>query len=201
MDYAPKQLSAHSTPFQTASSLRHPIWRPDDRRRDPTVLPIANGYLVFDRRCAADREWSAPHAWAVACACTRNVHPFAPARDVTSQGFASPGAVVCWGGRWVLPYQSDLAHPTHLCCSESHDVHTWHAPMGFLGDATALPWNTRRRAMRVARGRRRCDDADGHGRRRWDDQCLLTSPDGVHWALLPEQEHCRDRGGAGGQGH
>jgi hypothetical protein len=30
---------------------------------------------------------------------------------------------------------------------------------------------------------------------------LLTSPDGVHGALLPEQEHCRDRGGAGGQGH
>jgi hypothetical protein len=30
---------------------------------------------------------------------------------------------------------------------------------------------------------------------------LLTSPDGVHWALLPEQEHCRDRGGEGGQGH
>jgi len=129
------------------SSLRNPIWRPDDRLRDPAVLPIVNGYLVFYSRFSADREWSDPHAWAVACAFTSNFPTFAHDRDVTPKGFASPGDVVFWGGRWVLPYQSYPANPTHPCFSESQDLHTWHAPTGFLGEANALPWNTRRRAI------------------------------------------------------
>lgn len=129
------------------SGLRNPVWRTDDRMRDPAVLPIANGYLVFYSRFSADREWSDPHAWAVACAFTSNFHTFAHDRDVTPKGFASPGDVVFWGRRWVLPYQSYPANPTHLCFSESHDLHTWHAPTCFLGEANALPWNTRRRAI------------------------------------------------------
>jgi hypothetical protein len=129
------------------AGLRNPIWRTDDRLRDPAVLPVQNGYLVFYSRFSANRAWLDPHAWAVACACTSNFRTFAHDHDVTAKGFASPGDAVCWGGRWVLPYQSYPTNPTHLCFSESSDLHTWTAPTFVLSEANELPWNTCQRAI------------------------------------------------------
>ena len=129
------------------SGLRNPVWRTDDLLHDPAVLPVENVYLVLYSRFSADREWPDPQAWAVACAFTSNFQTFEHDRDVTAKGFASPGDVVFWGGRWVLPYQRYPANPSHLCFSESQDLHTWNAPTSFLGEANALPWNTRQRAI------------------------------------------------------
>ncbi len=63
------------------------------------------------------------------------------------KGFASPGDLVPWHGRWLLPYQSYPSSPVRLCFSECADLKTWSAPKFFLEAAAELPWNTARRVI------------------------------------------------------
>jgi hypothetical protein len=114
------------------AGLRNPIWRTGDRLRDPAVLPVEHGYLVFYSRFSAGREWTDPQAWAVDCAFTHNFHTFAHDRDVTAPGLASPGAVVARGG----PSLPGLSHSVR-------------AGLGALGITPVLPGATRPHPLRA----------------------------------------------------
>jgi sucrose-6-phosphate hydrolase SacC (GH32 family) len=67
--------------------------------------------------------------------------------DVSPKGHASPGDVIFWHGRFILPYQSYPATPTQLVFSESPDLQTWSVPKVFLSEARFLPWNKRKRVI------------------------------------------------------
>ena len=78
---------------------------------------------------------------------TRDFVRFENDRDVSPKGHASPGDVVKWNGRFILPYQTYPAAPTQLCFSESPDLLTWSAPKPFLTEARFLPWNSLKRVI------------------------------------------------------
>ncbi len=129
-------------------SLRNPVWTSRDNLRDPSVLKTPDGYLVFYSRFSSERSgWADPAHWSIACAFTRDFVHFEQDRDVTPKGFASPGDVIQWHGRWLLPYQSYPAQPVRLCYSESTDLRHWSAPKPFLEEAAQLPWNNQRRVI------------------------------------------------------
>jgi hypothetical protein len=121
--------------------LRNPVWTSDDNLRDPSVLKLAEGYLLFYSRLAGT-NWASPGAWSVASAFTADFVRFENDRDVSPKGHASPGDVVEWHGRFILPYQTYPSHPTGLCFGESPDFRVWSAPRPFLAEARLLPWNT-----------------------------------------------------------
>jgi hypothetical protein len=126
--------------------LRNPVWTSSDNLRDPSVLQTAEGYLIFYSRLAGT-NWGSPQSWSIACAFTRDFVRYEHDRDVSPKGYASPGDVVQWHGRYLLPYQSYPAKPTRLCVSESTDLDTWSAPRPFLTAAAELPWNDARRVI------------------------------------------------------
>ena len=129
-------------------SLRNPVWTSKDNLRDPSVLKTSDGYLVFYSRLSGlEADWGSPGSWAVACAFTRDFARFENDRDVSPKGYASPGDVVTWHGRRLLPYQSYPSVPTELVFSESSDLRTWSAPKPFLTEALSLPWNTYHRLI------------------------------------------------------
>jgi len=137
--------SANAPGFE---SLRNPVWTSRDNLRDPSVLKTQEGYHLYYSRFSGDqRAWNDPGNWAVASAVTTNFINFENDRDISPKGFASPGDVVWWQGRWVLPYQSYPASPVRLCFSESADLRVWTAPRSFLEDAAQLPWNGLRRVI------------------------------------------------------
>jgi len=108
------------------SSLRNPVWISPDNLRDPSVLKVADGYRLFYSRLHGT-NWSAPASWTIAVAFTKDFLHFEDDRDVSPKGHASPGDVVRWQGRFLLPYQTYPAAPTHLCFSESLDLREWSA--------------------------------------------------------------------------
>jgi sucrose-6-phosphate hydrolase SacC (GH32 family) len=129
-------------------SLSNPVWSSHDLLRDPSVLKTEDGYLVFYSRLAPKgRGWADPASWAIGCAFTRDFKMFSDDHDVTGKGFASPGDVVFWHGRYILPYQSYPATPTQMHFSESKDLKNWSEPKVFLPEARNLPWNTYRRVI------------------------------------------------------
>ena len=128
------------------SSLRNPVWISPDNLRDPSVLKVADGYRLFYSRLHGT-NWSAPASWTIAVAFTKDFLHFEDDRDVSPKGHASPGDVVRWQGRFLLPYQTYPAAPTHLCFSESLDLREWSAPKPFLIGARFLPWNTLKRVI------------------------------------------------------
>ena len=126
--------------------LRNPVWTSADNLRDPSVLKVPDGYLLFYSRLAGT-NWASPASWTIACAFTRDFVHFENDRNVPSEGHASPGDVVKWHGRYLLPYQAYPATPTWLCFSESPDLQAWSAPKPFLNEARFLPWNTLKRVI------------------------------------------------------
>ncbi len=148
---APEQLK---TPAVTkvgslqTDRLRNPVWTSADNLRDPSVLKVHGGYhLFYSRLSASSTGWSDPKNWAIACVFTKDFVHFANDRDISPKGHASPGDVVKWHGRYLLPYQTYPATPTQLCFSESADLHEWSAPKPFLTEARFLPWNGLRRVI------------------------------------------------------
>jgi sucrose-6-phosphate hydrolase SacC (GH32 family) len=128
--------------------LRNPVWTSKDNLRDPSVLKTPEGYqLFYSRLSSGEGGWASPQNWAVACAFTKDFVHFEQDCDVSPKGFASPGDVVRWRGRWLLPYQSYPASPVRLCFSESTNLSDWSAPRFFLEDAAQLPWNGQRRVI------------------------------------------------------
>lgn len=126
--------------------LRNPVWTSADNLRDPSVLKTPNGYLLFYSRLAGT-NWASPAGWSIASVFTRDFIRFEGDRDISPKGYASPGDVVKWHGRYLLPYQSYPATPTQLCFSESPDLQAWSAPKPFLTEARFLRWNTLQRVI------------------------------------------------------
>jgi sucrose-6-phosphate hydrolase SacC (GH32 family) len=126
--------------------LRNPVWQTDDNLRDPSVLKVPGGYHLFYSRLSG-RAWGSTNSWTVAEVYTKDFVHFERDRDVSPKGHASPGDVVFWHGRYILPYQSYPAVPTQLCCSESPDLQQWSAPRLFLTEARSLPWNVHKRVI------------------------------------------------------
>lgn len=128
--------------------LRNPVWTSVDNLRDPSVLKVPGGYRVFySRLTTTNGNWGDPRNWAVADVFTRDFIRFENDRDVSPKGHASPGDVVEWHGRFILPYQTYPSVPTQLCFSESPDLLTWSAPKPFVMDARFLPWNSLKRVI------------------------------------------------------
>lgn len=126
--------------------LRNPVWRSADNLRDPSVLRVSDGYQLFYSRFVGT-NWASPANWSIAATFTRDFIRFENDRDVSPKGHASPGDVVEWHGRFILPYQTYPATPTQLCFSESPDLLTWSPPKFFLAEARFLPWNSLQRVI------------------------------------------------------
>ena len=139
-------VSAEETKVPDWQSLRNPLWTAVDNVRDPSVLKTADGYWIFYSRYTPG-PWQDPKNWTVAAVHTRDFAHFEQEREVSPQGHASPGDVVQWRGRWVLPYQSYPASPVRLCYSLSDDLSHWTAPTHFLEAAAHLPWNEAQRVI------------------------------------------------------
>ncbi len=129
-------------------NLRNPIWESKDNLRDPSVIKTSDGYhLFYSRFSSGPGGWGNPQNWAIACVFTKDFVSFKHDRDISPKGFASPGDVVKWHGRWLLPYQTYPASPVRLCYSVSMDLSDWSAPVVFLEEAADLPWNSLNRVI------------------------------------------------------
>lgn len=138
--------AAASEAASSAPPLRNPVWTSVDNLRDPSVLKVDGGYQIFYSRLAGT-NWADPKSWTIANVFTRNFRSFENGRDVSPTGHASPGDVVKWHGKWILPYQSYPAQPTRLCFAVSDDLKEWSEPKVFLDEAAHLPWNTYKRVI------------------------------------------------------
>jgi sucrose-6-phosphate hydrolase SacC (GH32 family) len=129
-------------------ALHNPVWTSVDNLRDPSVWRTPEGYQVFySRFSTGDGRASNPQNWAIARVFTKDFVTFERDADISPKGYASPGDIVFWHGRYLLPYQSYPAKPTLLCVSESTDLNVWSPPKTFLAEAAELPWNTYRRVI------------------------------------------------------
>ena len=128
------------------STLRNPVWTSTNNLRDPSVLKTTEGYHVFYSRLAG-KNWGSTNSWTIAEAVTSDFVKFENDRDISPKGHASPGDVIFWHGRWLLPYQTYPATPTQLVFSESPDLQTWSAPKTFLTEARSLSWNKLKRVI------------------------------------------------------
>jgi sucrose-6-phosphate hydrolase SacC (GH32 family) len=189
---------APAAPLQL-DALRNPVWTSRDNLRDPSVLKTHEGYLLFYSRFSSERSgWGNPTNWAIASAFTRDFVHYEQDHDVSPKGFASPGDVVQWHGRWLLPYQSYPAPPVRLCFAESTDRQHWSAPKFFLEEAAQLPWNNQHRVIDptlvVAGDVLHCffigtevlTDANGHQTNRANlmGHAITRDPDLEHWEIL-----------------
>lgn len=149
---AESNLATQATPTTSLVSgpvdckLRNPVWVSKDNLRDPSVLKVEGGYQIYYSRLAGTK-WALPASWHIANAFTRDFVTYENNRDVSPDGHASPGDVVQWHGRYLLPYQSYPTKPTRLVLSESADLKTWSAPKPFLSEAMDPPWNDARRVI------------------------------------------------------
>ena len=143
---APQASAGNDQQKLDLSALRNPVWDTRDNLRDPSVLKAADGCHLFYSRYLKG-AWSNPNNWVVASVFTKDFVHFENDHDISPKGFASPGDVVSWYGRWLLPYQSYPAPPVRLCFSESSDLTNWSAPKFFLEEAAKLPWNTADRVI------------------------------------------------------
>ena len=107
------------------TGLHNPVWTSTDNLRDPSVLKMDDGYHLFYSRLSAGKGGPGnPTNWHIAEMITKDFVTFTNGRDVSPAGCASPGDVVKWHGRWLLPYQTYPATPTQLVFSESLDLQT-----------------------------------------------------------------------------
>lgn len=128
--------------------LRNPVWVSKDNLRDPSVLKTDGGYHVFYSRFSGQTSgWGDPQNWHIAEVFTKDFLTFTNDRNLSPAGCASPGDVVWWHGRWVLPYQTYPSKPTQLVFAESTNLIEWSAPRPFLTEALKLPWNEIQRVI------------------------------------------------------
>lgn len=126
--------------------LKNPVWKRSDNLRDPSVYRTKDGYHLFYSRYS-NKDWSKPENWSIGDVFTKDFITFENDRDISPKGFASPGDLIYWGGRYILPYQSYPEKPTKLCFSQSDDLITWSAPEFFMEEAVDLPWNQAKRTI------------------------------------------------------
>jgi sucrose-6-phosphate hydrolase SacC (GH32 family) len=128
------------------NQLRNPVWKRSDNLRDPSVFKTNKGYHLFYSRYS-NKDWSKPENWSIAQVFTKDFITFENDRDISPKGFASPGDVIFWGGRYLLPYQAYPEKPTKLCFSQSEDLISWSKPEFFLEEAVNIPWNQAQRTI------------------------------------------------------
>ncbi len=126
--------------------LSNPIWKRSDNLRDPSVWKSVDGYHLFYSRYS-NNDWTKPENWSIAHVITKDFVTFEEDRDISAKGFASPGDVIRWKGKYILPYQSYPEVPTMLCYSTSDDLENWSKPVFFLEEAVHLPWNQANRVI------------------------------------------------------
>ena len=130
------------------TGLYNPVWTSTNNLRDPSVLKTEDGYHLFYSRLSANQGgWGNPTNWHIAEVVTKDFVTFTNSHDVSPAGCASPGDVVKWHGRWLLPYQTYPATPTRLVFSKSPDLKSWSVPKAFLTEARFLPWNKLKRVI------------------------------------------------------
>ncbi len=152
--------------------LSNPIWKRSDNLRDPSVWKSADGYHLFYSRYS-NNDWTKPENWSIAHVITKDFVTFEEDRDISAKGFASPGDVIRWKGKYILPYQSYPEVPTMLCYSTSDDLENWSKPVFFLEEAVHLPWNQANRVIDptfVTEGERL--------------HCFFVGTDRVHYASV-----------------
>ena len=133
---------------QNLSNLHNPVWSSTDNLRDPSVLKTPEGYhLFYSRYSGGSKGWNKSAKWTIASVFTKDFIHFENDTDLSSKGYASPGDVVQWHGRWLLPYQTYPTSPSRLCFSESTDLKAWSPPKFFLQEAAQLPWNHQHRVI------------------------------------------------------
>lgn len=64
---------------------------------------------------------------------TKDFIHFEDDRDISAKGFASPGDVIRWSDKYILPYQSYPDVPTMLCYSISDNLINWSESGLFFG--------------------------------------------------------------------
>jgi hypothetical protein len=130
------------------AKLRNPVWVSKDNLRDPSVIKCPDGYRLFYSRFSAPTGgWGDPKNWHIAEVFTKDFVQFENDSDISPNGCASPGDVIRWHDRWLLPYQTYPGHPTELVFSESTNLETWSPPKPFLTEALNLPWNKLHRVI------------------------------------------------------
>jgi sucrose-6-phosphate hydrolase SacC (GH32 family) len=139
-------LAADAAPGLNLTGLRNPVWTSADNLRDPSVLKTDAGYQIFYSRLVG-KNWADTNSWTIAQVFTRDFVHIENDRDVSPKGCASPGDVIAWHGRFILPYQSYPAKPTQLVFSESSDLKNWNSPKPFLSEARFLLWNKLQRVI------------------------------------------------------
>ena len=140
-------------------NLKNPIFESSDNLRDPAVFKVGDAWHLYYTRYS-NADWYRAENWSVARVMTKDWIQFYDDRDVIPKGYASPGDLVFWHGRWILPYESYPIHPSGLYFSQSSDQLTWSEPEQFLSEALQLPWNTYARAGKQEEGQwyRPCQD-------------------------------------------
>ncbi|MBP6803403.1 MAG: hypothetical protein KA362_04785 [Chloroflexi bacterium] len=127
-------------------TITNPILRTCDNLRDPAIHRIKDGYSLFYTRYA-NGTWDCAENWSVAWRFTRDFITFTGDRDITPKNYASPGEVIWWHGRFILPFQSYPVMPQKLYFAESGDGLSWSEPRSFLEQVLTLPWNLDKRAI------------------------------------------------------
>lgn len=126
--------------------LTNPVWIRSDNLRDPSIYKTEDGYHLFYSRYS-NKDWSRPENWSIGHVYTKDFIVFENDRDISAKGFASPGDLIYWDGKYILPYQSYPEVPTMLCYSESKNLKQWSEPKFFLEEARYLPWNQAQRVI------------------------------------------------------
>ncbi|MBD2843837.1 hypothetical protein IDH44_01420 [Paenibacillus sp. IB182496] len=130
--------------------LRNPVLARRLPVRDPSVVPLADGYLILFTRKGEGSVADRAH-WRIGCVRTRDFVSYEPLPDLSADGYASPGDLVRWHGRWLLPYQTYPGERNRLVYVELERTADGLARKGeetaFLDEARELPWNERGRLI------------------------------------------------------
>lgn len=133
------------------NSLTNPVFRRCDNLRDPAVLPVDGGYMLYYTRYS-NGVWGKAENWSVAGVFTPDFRVFEDDRDITPKNFASPGEPVWWHDRLIMPFQSYPEPPQRLYYSVCEDDRgrKWSDPIPILDAVLDLPWNGKKRAIDIS---------------------------------------------------
>lgn len=134
---------AAAVPTFDYSRIANPVWSlPDKHLRDPAAV-VVDGvvYLYFTYYDPAARTWH------IGMSTTRDFLEFAPIELVSPEGYASPGNVIRYDGKWVLCYQQYREFPHYLCLAFSDDLRTWSEPQRIFNTGPENTWNVDKRVI------------------------------------------------------
>lgn len=132
-------------------ALRNPVYNKPYKVRDPSVCKIDGQYHLFCTK-RGDEDWHEPEHWHVGYAITKDFMTFEEAGHLSTAGCASPGDILHWHGKWLIPYQTYPTEPCRLVLAElDYDpdsaIYRRRAERIFLDEARELPWNGRKRLI------------------------------------------------------